>query len=117
MSELAELLEMKLMLSTTPVMSRGDSGLKLRDLVIEVSRWILGGNDNFTLTSNRWSDRSSLHPQKRRRPPLPDGRDGLTRSFVHCLTLVGDTGWSELRDQPTYDRNGVTSPLSLPTPL
>ena len=42
MSELAELLEMKLMLSTTPVMSRGDSGLKLRDLVIEVSRWILG---------------------------------------------------------------------------
>ena len=112
MSELAELLEMKLMLSTTPVMSRGDSGLKLRDLVIEVSRWILGGNDNFTLTSNRWPDRSSLHPQKRRRPPLPDGRDGLARSFVHCLTLVGDTGWSELRDQPTYDRNGVTSPIA-----
>lgn len=86
MSELAELLEMKLMLSTTPVMSRGDSGLKLRDLVIEVSRWILGGNDNFTLTSNRWPDRSSLHPQKRRRPPLPDGRDGQCRSFVHGST-------------------------------
>ena len=76
---------MKLMLSTTPVMS-SDSGLKLRDLVIEVSL-ILGGNDNFTLTSNRWPDRSSLHPQKEEAASRMEERP----SSLVCALF--DPGW------------------------
>ena len=33
---------MLLMLSAAPVLGEGDSGLKFRDLVVEVSRWVLG---------------------------------------------------------------------------
>jgi len=31
-----------LMLSAAPVLGEGDSGLKLRNLVVEFSRWVLG---------------------------------------------------------------------------
>ena len=40
--ELAKLLDVLLMLSAAPVLGEGDSGLKLRDLVVEFSRWVLG---------------------------------------------------------------------------
>jgi len=40
--ELAKLFDVLLMLSAAPVLGKGDSGLKLRDLVIEFSRWVLG---------------------------------------------------------------------------
>ena len=40
--ELAKLLDVLLMLSAAPVLGEGDSGLKLRNLIIEVSRWVLG---------------------------------------------------------------------------
>ena len=33
---------MLLMFSAAPVLWEGDSGLKLRDLVVEFSRWVLG---------------------------------------------------------------------------
>ena len=33
---------MLLMLSAAPVLGEGDSGLKLRNLVVEFSRWVLG---------------------------------------------------------------------------
>ena len=33
---------MLLMLSAAPVLGKGDSGLKLRNLVVEFSRWVLG---------------------------------------------------------------------------
>ena len=36
-------------------------------------------------------------------------KDGLTRSLMHGSTLSGDSGFCWLRDQPTYDRNGVIS--------
>jgi|TARA_X000000368_G_scaffold407529_1_gene387067 hypothetical protein len=36
--ELAKLLDVLLMLSAAPVLGEGDSGLKLRDLVVEFSR-------------------------------------------------------------------------------
>ena len=39
--ELAKLLDVLLMLSAAPVLGEGDSGLKLRDLVVEFSRWVL----------------------------------------------------------------------------
>ena len=41
-SELAELFDVLLMLSTAPMLWEGDSGLKLRNLIVEVSRWVLG---------------------------------------------------------------------------
>jgi len=40
--ELAELLHVLFMLSAAPVVWEGDPGLKLRDLVVKFSRWILG---------------------------------------------------------------------------
>ena len=40
--ELAELLDVLFMLSAAPVVWEGNSGLWLRDLVVEFSRWILG---------------------------------------------------------------------------
>ena len=40
--ELAELLNVLLMFSAAPVVWEGNSGLELRDLVVEISRWILG---------------------------------------------------------------------------
>ena len=40
--ELAELFDVLLMLSTAPMLWEGDSGLKLQDLIVEVSRWVLG---------------------------------------------------------------------------
>ena len=47
--ELAKLFDVLLMLSAAPVLGKGDSGLKLRDLVIEFSRWVLGPNFSSTL--------------------------------------------------------------------
>ena len=41
-SELAELFDVLLMLSAAPMLWEGDSGLKLRNLIVEVSRWVLG---------------------------------------------------------------------------
>ena len=40
--ELAELFDVLLMLSAAPVLWVGNPGLKLRDLVVEFSRWVLG---------------------------------------------------------------------------
>ncbi len=40
--ELTELFDVLRMLSATPVLGKSDSGLKLRDLVVEFSRWVLG---------------------------------------------------------------------------
>ena len=40
--QLAELLHVLFMLSAAPVVWEGDPGLKLRDLVVKFSRWILG---------------------------------------------------------------------------
>ena len=40
--ELAEPFDVLLMFSAAPVLWEGDSGLKLRDLVVEFSRWVLG---------------------------------------------------------------------------
>ena len=40
--ELPELFDVLLMLSTAPMLWKGDSGLKLRDLIVEFSRWVLG---------------------------------------------------------------------------
>ena len=40
--ELAEPFDVLLMLTAAPVLWEGDSGLKLRDLVVEFSRWVLG---------------------------------------------------------------------------
>ena len=39
--ELTELFDVLLMLSAAPVLWEGDSGLKLRYLVVEFSRWVL----------------------------------------------------------------------------
>ena len=41
---------MLFMLSAAPVVWESDPGLKLRDLVVEFSRWILGPYDTSTLT-------------------------------------------------------------------
>ena len=73
-SELAELLDMELMLSTTPVMRKGNSGLKLRDLVVEVSRWVLSANDNPTVTINRSHEPSVLNSQRKEEAAPPDGK-------------------------------------------
>ena len=40
--ELAEPFDVLLMLSAAPVLWVGNPGLKLRDLVVEFSRWVLG---------------------------------------------------------------------------
>ena len=42
MGELAELFDVLFMLSAAPVLWVGNPGLKLRDLVVEFSRWVLG---------------------------------------------------------------------------
>ena len=41
---------MLLMFSAAPVVWEGDPGLKLRDLIVEFSRWILGPSDTSSLT-------------------------------------------------------------------
>ena len=40
--ELPELFDVLLMLSAAPMLRKGDPGLKLRDLIVEFSRWVLG---------------------------------------------------------------------------
>ena len=47
--ELAELLNVLLVFSAAPMLREGDSGLKLRDFVIECSRWVLGPLYPFTV--------------------------------------------------------------------
>ena len=37
------------MFSAAPVLWEGDSGLKLRDLVVEFSRWVLGPKVLYTV--------------------------------------------------------------------
>ena len=44
---------MLLMLSAAPVVWEGNSGLKLRDFVIEISRWVLGPKYTSTLNHHR----------------------------------------------------------------
>ena len=51
--ELAELLDVLLMLSAAPVMWEGNSGLELRDFVIEISRWVLGAKNTSTVNHHR----------------------------------------------------------------
>ena len=47
--ELPELFDVLLMLSAAPMLWKGDTGLKLRDLIVEVSRWVLGPEGCSTL--------------------------------------------------------------------
>ena len=51
--ELAELLDVLLMLSAAPVMWEGNSGLELRDFVVEISRWVLGPKNTSTVNHHR----------------------------------------------------------------
>ena len=51
--ELAELLDVLLMLSAAPVVWEGNSGLKLRDFIVEISRWVLGPKNISTVNHHR----------------------------------------------------------------
>ena len=51
--ELAELLDVLFMLSAAPVVWEGNSGLKLRDFVVEISRWVLGSKYISTVNHHR----------------------------------------------------------------
>ena len=44
---------MLLMLSAAPVMWEGNSGLELRDFVVEISRWVLGTKNTSTVNHHR----------------------------------------------------------------
>ena len=52
--ELPELFDVLLMLSAAPMLWKGDTGLKLRDLIVEVSRWVLGP-EVFSTVNHRLS--------------------------------------------------------------
>ena len=82
--ELAELLHVLFMLSAAPVVWEGDPGLKLRDLVVEFSRWILGPYFISTLAQLAFSVSVSLWQLTR---PLPESPRMHTRQPV-CLQLV-----------------------------
>ena len=47
--ELAELLDVLLILSAAPVVWEGNSGLKLRDFIVEISRWVRGPKNTSTV--------------------------------------------------------------------
>ena len=51
--ELAELLDVLLMLSDAPVVWEGNSGLKLRDFIVEISRWVLGPKNTSIVNHHR----------------------------------------------------------------
>ena len=51
--QLAELLDVLLMLSAAPVVWEGNSGLKLRDFIIEISRWVLEPKNTSTVNHHR----------------------------------------------------------------
>ena len=72
---------MLLMLSAAPVLWVGDAGLKLRDLVVEFSRWVLGPRVLITVEYHR--------------PLLVGGKrsssittDGFFRSILHCTATA-----------------------------
>ena len=50
---------MLLMLSAAPVVWEGNSGLKLRDFIVEISRWVLGPKN--TSTANRHRSKEIPH--------------------------------------------------------
>ena len=51
--ELPKLLDVLLMLSAAPVVWEGNSGLKLRDFIVEISRWVLGPKNTSTVNHHR----------------------------------------------------------------
>lgn len=55
--KLTKLFDIQLMLSATPVMRESHSGLKLRDLIVEISRWALG--NKYTITMDPHSTATS----------------------------------------------------------
>jgi len=69
--ELAELLHVLFMLSAAPMVWEGDPGLKLRDLVVEFSRWILGPYSISTVAQLTSSVSVSLWQLTRPQPGSP----------------------------------------------
>ena len=108
---------MQLMLSTTPVMREGNSGLQLRDLVVEVSRWVLSANDNPTVTINRSHKRSTQNSQRKEEAAPP----GWKRRPSSLASASFDPEWVYtvvLMERPAHLRLewGDLSYDSLPTP-
>ena len=75
---------MLFMLSAAPVVWEGDPGLKLRDLVVEFSRWILGPYFIPTLAQHASVVSVSLWQLTRPLPELPR----MSTRQPDCLELM-----------------------------